>query len=206
MNKITFNGKLNVPNNPIIPIIIGDGVGSDVSTTGQKVLDAAIAKAYNGKRKISWLKVLAGKEAKEKTGEYLPEQTLKSLKENVVSIKGPLETPVGGGIRSLNVSIRQKLDLYACVRPVRWFKGTPTPMKNPKLDVVIFRENTEDVYAGVEWKQGTKEVKKVIDFLNKEMKSNIREDSGIGIKPISIFGSKRIVKAAINYAIENKRA
>jgi len=200
------NGKLVVPDNPIIPIIYGDGIGPDVSLTGKKVIDAAVKKAYNGKKKIEWLKVEVGDEANEKYGEYLPEQSLKALKDYKVSIKGPLTTPVGGGIRSLNVTIRQKLDLYACVRPVRWFSGIPSPVKNPeKLDVVIFRENTEDVYAGIEWKYGSNEVKKVIDFLNDEMGSGIKPDSGIGIKPISKSGSQRIVRAAINYAIKNNR-
>lgn len=200
------NGKLVVPDSPIIPIIYGDGIGPDVSLTGKKVIDAAVKKAYNGKKKIEWLKVEVGDEANEKYGEYLPEQSLKALKDYKVSIKGPLTTPVGGGIRSLNVTIRQKLDLYACVRPVRWFSGIPSPVKNPeKLDVVIFRENTEDVYAGIEWKYGSNEVKKVIDFLNDEMGSGIKPDSGIGIKPISKSGSQRIVRAAINYAIKNNR-
>ena len=200
------DGKLVVPDNPIIPIIYGDGIGPDVSLTGKKVIDAAVKKAYNGKKKIEWLKVEVGDEANEKYGEYLPEQSLKALKDYKVSIKGPLTTPVGGGIRSLNVTIRQKLDLYACVRPVRWFSGIPSPVKNPeKLDVVIFRENTEDVYAGIEWKYGSNEVKKVIDFLNDEMGSGIKPDSGIGIKPISKSGSQRIVRAAINYAIKNNR-
>ena len=200
------NGKLVVPDSPIIPIIYGDGIGPDVSLTGKKVIDAAVKKAYNGKKKIEWLKVEVGDEANEKYGEYLPEQSLKALKDYKVSIKGPLTTPVGGGIRSLNVTIRQKLDLYACVRPVRWFSGIPSPVKNPeKLDVVIFRENTEDVYAGIEWKYGSNEVKKVIDFLNDEMGSGIKPDSGIGIKPISKSGSQRIVRAAINYAINNNR-
>ena len=200
------NGKLVVPDNPIIPIIYGDGIGPDVSLTGKKVIDAAVKKAYNGKKKIEWLKVEVGDEANEKYGEYLPQESLKALKDYKVSIKGPLTTPVGGGIRSLNVTIRQKLDLYACVRPVRWFSGIPSPVKNPeKLDVVIFRENTEDVYAGIEWKYGSNEVKKVIDFLNDEMGSGIKPDSGIGIKPISKSGSQRIVRAAINYAIKNNR-
>ena len=200
------NGKLVVPDSPIIPIIYGDGIGPDVSLTGKKVIDAAVKKAYNGKKKIEWLKVEVGDEANEKYGEYLPQESLKALKDYKVSIKGPLTTPVGGGIRSLNVTIRQKLDLYACVRPVRWFSGIPSPVKNPeKLDVVIFRENTEDVYAGIEWKYGSNEVKKVIDFLNDEMGSGIKPDSGIGIKPISKSGSQRIVRAAINYAIKNNR-
>src|SRR3989344_2710897 len=180
------DGKLVVPDNPIIPIIYGDGIGPDVSLTGKKVIDAAVKKAYNGKKKIEWLKVEVGDEANEKYGEYLPEKSLKALKDYKVSIKGPLTTPVGGGIRSLNVTIRQKLDLYACVRPVRWFSGIPSPVKNPeKLDVVIFRENTEDVYAGIEFKQGADEAKKVIDFISAFGKK-IRPDSGVGVKPISI--------------------
>lgn len=205
--KITFKeGKLNVPDTPIIPIIYGDGIGPDVSQTGQKVLDAAVAKAYDGKKSIEWKQVLAGEEANEKVNDYLPEETLKALEEYKVSIKAPLTTPVGKGIRSLNVTIRQKLDLFTCLRPVRWFKGVPSPVKEPqKLDVVVFRENTEDVYAGIEWKEGTDDVKKVINFLNDEMGSSIKEDSGIGIKPISESGTKRIVKAAFEYAQKHNR-
>lgn len=204
--KITVeNKKLNVPNNPIIPFITGDGIGSDITKAMQIVIDAAVEKAYNGKKKIEWKKVLAGEEAFEKTGEYLPQETLDVLEDYIVSIKGPLATPVGGGIRSLNVTIRQKLDLYACVRPVRYFKGVPSPLKSPeKTNVVIFRENTEDVYSGIEWEQGSEEVNAIIKYLVDTYGVNIRPDSGIGIKPISITGSKQIVRKAINYAIEHK--
>ena len=186
----------------IIPVIYGDGIGEDVSKAGIKVIDAALAKVG---KKIEWKKVLAGEEAFEKTGEYLPSETMDAIKEYKVAIKGPLATPVGGGIRSLNVTLRQELDLFACVRPVKWFKGVPAPVKFPeKLDVVIFRENTEDVYSGIEFKEGTDDAKKVIDFFN-SMGKFIREDSGVGIKPISEFGTKRIVKAAIEYAIKHNR-
>ncbi len=205
--KITgTSDKLQVPDNPIIPCVEGDGIGPDISRAMHIVLDAAVEKAYGGKKRIAWMDVYAGEKANALYGSYLPEETLKAFTEFKVAIKGPLTTPVGGGFRSLNVSIRQMLELYACVRPVRFLKGTPSPVKRPdKLDVVIYRENTEDVYAGIEWKQGTDEVKKVINFLNSEMGRNIREDSGIGIKPISVFGTKRLVRAAIKYAIKRNR-
>ncbi|MBU0590637.1 MAG: isocitrate dehydrogenase (NADP(+)) [Candidatus Micrarchaeota archaeon] len=200
------NGKLEVPDIPTIPYIEGDGVGIDISPVMIKVVNAAVEKAYDGKRKIVWEKIPAGEDAFKTQGTYLPDTTVDSIRDHIVAIKGPLTTPVGGGHRSLNVTMRQVLDLYACVRPVRWFEGTPAPVKEPeKLDVVIFRENTEDVYAGIEWKQGTAEVKKVIAFLNNEMGKKVREDSGIGVKPISIYGTKRLVAAAIQYAIDNKR-
>lgn len=200
------DGKLAVPDDPIVPYIDGDGVGVDISPVMRKVVDAAVEKAYSGKKKIVWKKILAGEEANKEKGEYLPQETIDAIKEHLIAIKGPLTTPVGGGFRSLNVTLRQVLDLYACVRPSRWFDGTPAPVKEPsKLDVVIFRENTEDVYAGIEWKEGTEEVKKVISFMNNEMGKNIREDSGIGVKPISIEGTKRLVAAAIQYAIDNNR-
>jgi isocitrate dehydrogenase len=200
------DGKLAVPNEPIIPYIDGDGVGVDISPVMRKVVDAAVEKAYGAEKKIAWKKILAGEEAHKETGTYLPDETVSAIKEHLVAIKGPLMTPVGGGFRSLNVTLRQVLDLYCCVRPTRWFEGTPNPMKSPeKLDVVTFRENTEDVYAGIEWKEGSDEVKKVISFLGSEMGKKIREDSGIGIKPISITGSQRLVAAAIQYAIDNKR-
>lgn len=203
--RITFDKTLTVPDNPIIPIIHGDGIGPDVARTGQKVISAAVEKTYGDKKTINWMRVYAGEEANEKYNEYLPEETLNALQHFVVSIKGPLTTPVGKGIRSLNVAIRQKLDLYACVRPVRWYKGTPNPMKEPeKLDVVIFRENTEDVYAGIEWQEGSDDAKKVINFLN-SLGKNIRADSGIGIKPISKTATERITRAAINYALRNNR-
>jgi len=198
--------KLVIPDNPIIPFIEGDGIGPDIWHASQIVFDAAVEKAYGGKKKIAWLEVLAGEKAYEQTGEWLPEQTTETIKEYIVAIKGPLTTPVGGGIRSLNVALRQILDLYACVRPVRWIKGTPNPLLVPgKLDVVIFRENTEDVYAGIEWESGTEEAAAVREYLVENYGVNIRELSGIGIKPISPFGTKRLVRKAIEYAIEYKR-
>ncbi len=206
--KITINpdGTINVPDNPIIPFIEGDGIGPDIWRATRMVLDAAVEKAYNGKRSISWKEIYAGEKAKEKTGEYLPQETLDAISEYVVAIKGPLTTPVGEGIRSLNVTLRQVLDLYACVRPVRYFKGVPSPVKRPELvNMVIFRENTEDVYAGIEWPAESPEAKKVIDFLAKELGAKIRSDSGIGIKPISKTGTFRLVRKAIRYAIENNR-
>ncbi|MFC1555127.1 isocitrate dehydrogenase (NADP(+)), partial [candidate division KSB1 bacterium] len=188
------------------PFIEGDGIGPDLWFACKMVLDAAVEKAYSGNKKIEWLEVFAGEKANGKYGEYLPNDTLEAIKYYIVAIKGPLTTPVGGGFRSLNVSLRQLLNLYACVRPVRYFEGTPSPVKRPdKLDIVIYRENTEDVYSGIEWQQGTPEVKKVIDFINKEMGKNIREDSGIGVKPISITGTSRLVRKAISYAVANKR-
>jgi isocitrate dehydrogenase len=199
-------GKLEVPDMPIIPYIDGDGVGVDISPVVRKVVDAAVDKAYGGKRRIEWKKLLAGAEAHEAKGEYLPQETIDAIKEHLIAIKGPLTTPVGGGYRSLNVTMRQVMELYSCVRPVRWFDGTPAPVKEPKkLDVVIFRENTEDVYAGIEWKEGTDDARKVIRFLKDEMGKNVREDSGIGIKPISIVGTKRLVASAIQYAIDHNR-
>ncbi len=206
--KITVEGdKLNVPDNPIITFIEGDGIGPDIWAATKRVIDAAVEKAYDGKKRIAWMEIYAGEKAQKVYGEdvVMPEDTLKAIPEFVVSIKGPLTTPVGGGFRSLNVTLRQKLDLYACVRPVRWIPGVPSPVKRPeKLDIVIFRENTEDVYAGIEWREGSDEVKKVINFLNDEMGRNIRADSGIGIKPISVTGSGNITRKAIKYAIERK--
>jgi len=200
------NDKLVIPDNPIIPFIEGDGIGPDIWAAAKMVMDAAVANAYGGKKKIEWFEIFAGDKANDKYGEYLPKDTLKAIEYYIVAIKGPLTTPIGGGFRSLNVSLRQLLNLYACVRPVRYYEGTPSPVKRPdKLDIVIYRENTEDVYSGIEWRQGTPEVKKVIDFINKEMGKNIREDSGIGIKPISITGTKQLVRKAINYAIETGR-
>ena len=203
------NGLLNVPNNPIIYYIEGDGIGIDITPVMMKVVNASIEKAYSGQKQIVWSEVLAGEKAFKATGEWLPEETLDAMRTGLVSIKGPLTTPVGGGIRSLNVALRQKLDLYACVRPVRWYEGTPSPVKEPgKVDMIIFRENSEDVYAGIEWEAGSPEVKKVIDFLQNEMGvENIRfpETSGIGIKPISQEGTARIVRAAIKYAIDNDK-
>ncbi|MBE6163835.1 MAG: NADP-dependent isocitrate dehydrogenase [Streptococcus gallolyticus] len=204
---ILENGHLTVSNNPIIPFIEGDGVGRDIWKNARAVFDAAIDKAYQGQKKVEWLELLAGKKAHEATGEWLPEETLEAIKEDLVAIKGPLETPVGGGIRSLNVALRQELDLYACVRPVRYFKGIESPLKEPeKTSITIFRENTEDIYAGIEWNAGTEEVKKVIDFLQTEMSvSKIRfpETSSIGIKPISQEGSERLIRSAIEYALAN---
>ncbi|EZX24351.1 MULTISPECIES: NADP-dependent isocitrate dehydrogenase [Mammaliicoccus] len=208
--KITTNqGVLNVPNNPVIPFIIGDGIGPDIWNAASRVLDAAVEKAYNGEKKIEWKEVLAGQKAFDETGEWLPNETLETIKEYLIAIKGPLTTPIGGGIRSLNVALRQELDLFTCLRPVRWFKGVPSPVKRPEdTDMVIFRENTEDIYAGIEFQEGSDEAKKVIDFLQNEMGAkNIRfpETSGIGIKPVSKEGTERLVRAAINYAFDNNR-
>ena len=204
------NGKLVVPNNPIIPVIIGDGIGLDVTPVATKVLDAAVSKAYSGEKTISWLEVHAGESSFENTGEWLPESTLDSIREHLVALKGPLTTPVSGGFRSLNVTLRQKLDLFACVRPVVWFKGVPSPVRNPgEVDMVIFRENTEDIYAGIEYQAGTDEVKKVLKFLKEEMNvSQIRfpETSSLGVKPVSIEGTKRLVRASLNYAIDNDKS
>jgi len=208
---ITFSGgKLQVPDNPIIPYIEGDGTGRDIWAASARVFDAAVERAYAGKRKIHWFEVFAGEKAFTKFGDWLPQPTVDAVRDLHVSIKGPLTTPVGGGIRSLNVALRQIMDLYACIRPVRYYQGVPSPVKHPEqLNVVIFRENTEDVYIGIEWKQGSSEAKKLIDFLNNTMlaggKKRIREDSGVGIKPISITGTKRLVRMAIQHAIKNKR-
>ncbi len=200
------DGKFLVPDQPIIPFIEGDGVGRDIWKASQRVFDAAVQAVYGAKRRMVWYEVLAGEKAFELTKSWLPQETLDAIDKYHVAIKGPLTTPIGGGIRSLNVSLRQLMDLYVCLRPVRYFPGVPSPMKRPELlDVVIFRENTEDVYAGIEWKQGTPEAAKVIEFLNKEMGKKIRLDSGIGIKPISVTGAKRLVRRAIQYAIENGR-
>ena len=203
------NGELEVPNNPVIHFIEGDGIGVDITPVMIDVVDTSVELAYSGDRKIHWREVLAGQKAFDSTGEWLPEETKKSMRENLISIKGPLTTPVGGGIRSLNVALRQQLDLFACVRPVRWFDGTPSPVKDPgSVDMVIFRENSEDVYAGIEWEAGSPEVKKVIDFLQNDMgvdKIRFPDTSGLGIKPISQQGTSRIVRAAIKYAIENDR-
>ena len=198
-----------MPNNPIIPVIIGDGIGQDVTPVAIKVLDAAVRKAYGNDRKISWKQILAGEEAFKQTGEWLPDETLDSIREHLVAIKGPLTTPVGGGFRSLNVTLRQRLDLFACVRPIRWFTGVPSPVKEPaKVDMIIFRENTEDIYAGIEWKANSDEVKKVIEFLKNEMgvsKIRFPDTSAIGIKPVSSEGTKRLVRAAIRYSISNSK-
>ena len=206
MITIKADGALIVPANPIIPFIEGDGTGPDIWAAARKVLDAAVAKSYNGARAIEWLEILAGEKAFQQTGEWLPEETINALKKYVVSIKGPLTTPVGEGMRSLNVTLRQVLDLYACVRPVRYYQGVVSPVKEPdQVDMVIFRENTEDVYAGIEWQAGTEKANRVIEFLRNEMGALIRDNSGIGIKPISEFGTKRLVRKAIQYAIDHGR-
>ena len=199
--KITsVNGKLVVPDNPIIPFIEGDGTGRDIWKASVRVFDAAVKKAYGGRRSIHWYEVFAGEKAYKKFGEWLPDDTLAAIKAFRVAIKGPLTTPVGGGIRSLNVTLRQVLNLFACVRPVKYYEGVPSPVKNPeRMNIVIFRENTEDVYAGIEWQQGTPESKKIIDFLGKEMGKKVLPDSGIGIKPISITGTKNLVRSAIRH-------
>ena len=203
------NGLLNVPDNPTIHFIEGDGIGVDISPVMIKVVDAAVSKAYSGEKQIHWSEVLAGEKAFNQTGQWLPEETLEAMRSGLVSIKGPLTTPVGGGIRSLNVALRQKLDLFACVRPVRWYDGTPSPVKAPQdVDMIIFRENSEDVYAGIEWEAGTEGVAKVIDFLQNEMgvdKIRFPNTSGIGIKPISREGTARIVRAALKYAVDNDK-
>jgi isocitrate dehydrogenase len=210
MAKISIqNGKLIVPNNPTLPFIRGDGTGPDIWAASVRVFDAAVAKAYGGKRKIEWLEVWAGEESFKKFNNWLPDDTVKAFQDYLVGIKGPLTTPVGGGIRSLNVALRQLLDLYVCLRPVRWFNGVPSPVKHPeKVDMVIFRENTEDIYAGIEWAAGSPEAKKMIAFLQMEMgvkKIRFPETSGIGVKPVSSEGSERLIRAAIEYAIANKR-
>jgi isocitrate dehydrogenase len=210
--KITIaNGKLNVPNDPIIPFIEGDGIGPDIWASASRVLEAAVAKAYNGEKSIVWKEVLAGQKAMDKTGEWLPQATLDAIKEYLVSIKGPLTTPVGGGIRSLNVALRQKLDLYACVRPVQYFEGVPSPVKHPEdVDMIIFRENTEDIYAGIEFAEGTEDNAKFLTWLKEnypERYAKVRfpGTTGIGIKPVSQEGTNRLVKAAIQYAIDNNK-
>ncbi|MCP8967427.1 NADP-dependent isocitrate dehydrogenase [Ectobacillus ponti] len=208
--KITvIDGVMNVPNNPIIPFIEGDGTGPDIWAASQRVLDAAVDKAFNGEKKIEWREVLAGEKAFNQTGEWLPQETLNVIDEYLLAIKGPLTTPVGGGIRSLNVALRQELDLYVCLRPVRYFDGVPSPVKRPEdTDMVIFRENTEDIYAGIEYAMGSEEAKKVLSFLQNEMgvkKIRFPETSGIGIKPVSEEGTKRLVRAAIQYAINEGR-
>jgi isocitrate dehydrogenase len=206
--KITMkSGALSVPDHPVIPFIEGDGTGPDIWRASQLVFDAAVEKAYGGRRSIQWTEVLAGEKSKEKLDNWLPDETLETISAHLVAIKGPLTTPVGGGFRSLNVALRQQLDLYACVRPVRWFEGVPSPVKRPEdVNMVIFRENTEDIYAGIEWADGTPEVKKIIAFLREQMgvkKIRFPESSGIGIKPMSAEGTRRLVRSAITYAIDN---
>ena len=210
-SKITVNAdlSLNVPNHPIIPFIEGDGIGVDITPTMKNVVNAAVQKAYGSKRCIEWMEVYCGEKANKIYGTYMPEETFEALREYVVSIKGPLTTPVGGGIRSLNVALRQELDLYVCVRPVRWFKGVPSPVRHPELtDMVIFRENSEDIYAGIEWQADSPEAKKVIKFLKEEMgvtKIRFEENCGIGIKPVSKEGTQRLVRKAIQFAIDNDK-
>ncbi len=210
-SKITMSkrGKLQVPDNPIIPFIEGDGIGPDIWAAAQKVLDAAVEKAYGGAKKIHWKEVYAGEKANEKTGEWLPKATTETIAEHLVAIKGPLTTPVGGGFRSLNVAIRQILDLYACVRPVKWYRGVPSPVKQPKLvDMTIFRENTEDIYAGIEYLHGTEENEKMKKFLIEEMGvTGIRfpDSASLGVKPVSVEGTERLVRSAIKYALDNKK-
>ena len=206
--KIQYNrdGKLNVPDQPIIPYIEGDGVGSDIWRASVKLFNAAVKKCYGVKRKVHWLEVYAGEKAFHLKQEWAPEETIEAIREYKIGIKGPLTTPVGGGIRSINVLLRQRLDLYACIRPVKYIPGTPSPLKHPeKVDMVVFRENTEDVYAGIEWKEGSEEALRLRGFLEREMGKRIREDSGIGIKPISRFGTKRLVRMAIQYALAHGR-
>jgi isocitrate dehydrogenase len=201
-----INGLLAVPDKPVIPFIEGDGTGPDIWKASRIVFDGAVKKVYGGKREISWMEIFAGDKAQAMYGNYLPDETLDAIREYIVALKGPLTTPIGGGFRSLNVTLRQLLDLYACIRPVKFFKGTPSPVKNPEdVDMIIFRENTEDVYSGIEWQKGTDEAARVIEFLRNTMKKDVREDSGIGIKPISEFGSKRIARKALEYAVKNNR-
>ncbi|HXV71382.1 MAG TPA: NADP-dependent isocitrate dehydrogenase [Acidimicrobiia bacterium] len=197
---------LNVPDDPVIPFIEGDGIGPDIWAAAVRVFDAAVEKAYGEERRVAWKEVLAGEKAFNETGDWLPEETVTAFQDHLVGIKGPLTTPVGGGIRSLNVALRQIMDLYACVRPVRWFEGVPSPVKNPgDVDMVIFRENTEDVYAGKELEEGTEDAKKLLAFLKDTFDWDIRPDSGVGIKPVSVTGSKRLIRAAIDYALQNDR-
>ncbi len=209
--RVTYsNGRYQVPDNPIIPFIEGDGTGRDIWKASVRVFDAAVQKAYHGKRSVVWYEVFAGEKAKAEFNNWLPDDTVNAIREFRVAIKGPLTTPVGGGMRSLNVALRQTLDLYACVRPVKYYKGTPSPVKHPeRMDLVIYRENTEDVYAGIEWEEGTPEAARLIEFLNKEMlksgKKQIRLDSGVGIKPISVTGTRRLVRMAIQFALDNGR-
>ncbi len=206
--KIQYNseGKRIIPDQPIIPFIEGDGVGPDIWRASVRVFDAAIEKCYGGKRKVHWFEVYAGEKAFQLTKEWAPEETIEAIREYKIGIKGPLTTPVGGGIRSINVLLRQRLDLYACIRPLKYIPGTPSPLKHPeKVDMVVFRENTEDLYAGIEWREGTEEALKLREFLEREMGRKIREDSGIGIKTISRFGTKRLVRIAIQYAFTNGR-
>jgi isocitrate dehydrogenase len=211
-SKITLaNGKLNVPDRPILPFIEGDGTGRDIWRASYRVLDAAVEKAYGGKRKLCWMEVYAGEKAFTQFNNWLPDETIAAFREYIIGIKGPLTTPIGGGIRSLNVALRQMLDLYVCLRPVRWFKGVPSPVKNPqKVDMVIFRENTEDIYAGIEWESGSEQVKKILGFIEKEFPKEFKKirfpsTTGLGVKPVSREGTERLVRAAIEYALRVKR-
>ena len=200
------DGKLRVPSHPILPFIEGDGIGPDIWAAARRVLDAAVKKTYGGKRLIHWFEVYAGGKARDKYGEWLPQDTLEAIRHYTVAIKGPLTTPIGGGYRSLNVTLRQELNLYACIRPVRYFQGVPSPVKNPQdVDLTIFRENTEDVYAGIEWREGTEKCRKVVEFLNREMGTAIAADSAIGVKTMSARASKQLVRKAIKYAVERKK-
>ncbi|MCH7818323.1 MAG: isocitrate dehydrogenase (NADP(+)) [Candidatus Marinimicrobia bacterium] len=205
--KITFeNGKIQVPSNPIIPFIEGDGIGPDIWKATKYVIDTAVEKAYGSEKKIEWMEIYAGEKAKELYGEHLPDETVNAIKDHIVAIKGPLTTPIGGGFRSLNVTLRQVMDLYACIRPVKYYKGVPSPVKHPeKMNIVIFRENTEDVYAGIEWQEGSDEAAAIISYIKEKFGKEIRPDSGIGIKPISVFGTKRLVRKAFEFAIANGR-
>ena len=204
--EIRSDGSLNVPEVPIIPYIEGDGVGPDIWRASVRVFDAAVKKSYGVKRKVYWLEVYAGEKAFQLEKEWAPEETIETIREHKIGIKGPLTTPVGGGIRSINVLLRQKLDLYACIRPVKYLPGTPSPLKHPeKVDMVVFRENTEDVYAGIEWREGSEEALRLIAFLGRDMGRSVREDSGIGIKPISRFGTRRLVRMAVRYALAHER-
>ncbi len=199
-------GQLKVPSEPIIPFIEGDGIGPDIWAAAGRVLDAAVQKAYGGKRRIRWFEVYAGGKARDRYGEWLPQDTLEAIRHYTVAIKGPLTTPIGGGYRSLNVTLRQELNLYACIRPVRYFEGVPSPVKKPEaVDLIVFRENTEDVYAGIEWREGTEKCRKVVEFLNREMGTSIPADSAIGVKTMSVRASKQLVRKAIRYAIERKK-
>ena len=206
-HKVEYSGgRIRVPDDPIIPFIEGDGIGRDITKATHRVINAAVEKTYGGKKKIYWWEIYAGEKAQQKYGELLPQDTIRAISDYKVVIKGPLTTPVGGGFRSLNVTLRQVLDLYACVRPVKYYAGVPSPVKSPeKMDVVIFRENTEDVYAGIEWQAGTDAAKKVIDWLNGNMGTKVRPDSGVGVKPISKFASQRLVRMAIQYALQHQK-
>ncbi len=201
--KITFkNGKIQVPSNPLIPFIEGDGIGPDIWKAAKYVIDAAVKKSYGSEKKIEWMEVYAGEKAQELYGEQLPDETLDAIKDHLVAIKGPLTTPIGGGFRSLNVTLRQVMDLYACIRPLKYYKGVPSPVKNPeKMNIIIFRENTEDVYSGIEWQEGSDEAAEIIRYIKDKFGKEIRADSGIGIKPMSVFGTKRLVRKAFEYAI-----